>query len=375
MSGVEDSAIRNVTKWEKNKSIIKAEQFIKEATSPLITVENMKIFSDTFPDDAEYNEASVNNDIRYTNRKEGKIKEYDLVARSVEYMVGTWLDSDKIFDNGANSKSPKAAKSSDYDDYSHGVDVAKTWVLSGEDADKCKTNKLTIAIDVTTSKKDSTIYNGPNGGFGKLSQFSNGLPYGFTSIKYYAEQEPSSNKILLSDQKTCVPRFVVGIDKNIVSYMLRNNEVTDNIDQNTPRMILIRFKVLSEIRNQATLFLEKLPEGEEFNAPRSFIETILKRTEKCIIECAESMTPYPIESSGNWKPTFKAKNEVFLSSEAEKLEKDPPLKGHDAVFAIEELIKDKNLACYDATFTAILNGVERFRQDNPGVCNPEPPTQ
>lgn len=371
MNNVEREVLKNISSEELEKSKAGAEKIIKSATEPLITTGNMVIFSKKYPDDRRYNEHSVRNDIRYTQAKEAGFKNYDIIAHAVEYMVGNWLDSNGIFNNDTDSKNPRAARSSNYDDYAHGVDITKTWALSDEDANECKAKELTIAIDVTTSSKDDIIYK--KGGFSKLSQMPNGLPYGFTSIKYYAEQDPSTNEISISNEKSCVPRFTVGIDRDIVSNMLRNNEVTGNLDQNTPKMVLTRFKILSEIYSQAALFIEKLPDEDEFNPHRSYLETILSHIEKPMIQCAESMIPYPIESGGFWAPTYKTEIEVLSSTEIEKIKRAYPkgTKGASAVAVIEQIIEDKDSSFYDATYTAIQNGVERFYDDNPEACPPK----
>ena len=371
MSKVEDEALKNVSFGERNETRAAAEKLIRHTTKPLVSTKNMEVFSTYAKDDANYREHRIAGDIAYTQKREAQFQQnYDVVAHAVEYMVSNWLDSNEIFDSDTDVKNPKAGRTSIYDDYTHGVDVSKTWILSDEDAKKCRTRKFTIAIDVTTSKNNKIIYDDQDGGASKLAQFPNNLPYGFTSIKYYAERDPSDKRVLMSIKKTCVPRFVIGLDRDIVSNMLRNNEVVGNLDENTPSIMLTRFKVLSEMRNQATLFLEKLPNEKDYDIQRSYLETILKHTEKPIINCAESMIPYPIKSGGMWAPTYEIKSEALPSSEIEKFKKTSP-RGMDAVTAIEQLIEDENLSCYDATYAAIQNGARRFRKNNPEVCYPK----
>ena len=170
-----------------------------------------------------------------------------------------------------------------------------------------------------------------------------------------------------------MPRFVIGTDRQIVENMLRTNEVTGNLNQDTPRTTLTRFKVLSEIRSQAKLYIDMLPREEKFQPLRACLETILKNTQKPIYECAESMIPYPIECAIKntfFKPAYEVKCEALSQSEIEILKKTSP-RGEAAVAAIDKLIKNEDSSCYDSSYSAIQKGVKDFRGDHPSSIQPK----
>lgn len=366
-NSTEDLAVGAVRAEELKQRNSSAKKIIERAAKPLLSDANLEIFTKMFGEkDQEYSRSRVLADLRYTQKKRERIKNSNptapILPHAVEYLAKGWLDSGQFFDTGLSPEGdPPAARTHDYDDYANGADVVKTVNLPGKDPEHHRA--LTMAFDVTISSRESVIGD-------KLRQYENGLPYGFTRVKYYAEMRKDGKSVTVSPHKKLVPRFVIGesatsIEATLKDKMSRNME--EYLKNDTPDSVLTRFKLLSEIYSQAILFLDKVPDddNEHNKQAAGMLRSIVAMTEKRLVECVEKMTPRMISNgNGVWAPTYEDPEVAALpKSDLDKL-KDVDDTG-DAAIIIRDSLRDKDSLIYDEVYDRILSEVEHINVRNP----------
>lgn len=364
----ESLAVNTVRTGELKQRDASARKIIERAARPLLSDENLEVFTKRFGEkDPEYSRSRVLADIRYTQKKRERIKSSDqrdqILPHAVEYLVKGWLDSGQFFDTGLSpDEDPPATRTHDYDDYANGADVVKTVNLPEKASGRQKS--LTMSFDVTISSRESVIGD-------KLRQYENGLPYGFTRVKYYAEKRPDGKGITISPYKKLVPRFAVGESATNIEATLKD-KLSQNMEgylkNDTPDSVLTRFKLLSEIYSQAILFLKKVPDDDDkYNKQAAWmLESIVTMTEKRLAECVEKMIPRMI-SAGNemWAPRYADPEvEALPKSDIDKL-KGVNRAGEAAVI-IRNSLRDKDSLIYDEVYDKIMSEVENIDKKNPG---------
>lgn len=364
----ENLAINTVRTGELKQRDASARKIIERAARPLLSDENLEIFIERFGDrDRSYSRSRVLADIRYTQQKRERIRNSGqrnpILPHAVEYLVKGWLDSGQFFDTGLSPYGdPPAVRTHDYDDYANGADVVKTVNLPEDGLGHQRS--LTMAFDVTISSNESVIGD-------KLRQYDNGLPYGFTRVKYYAEKQRNSKKIAISPYKKLVPRFVIGESATNIEATLKD-KLSQNMEgylkNDTPDSVLTRFKLLSEIYSQAILFLEKVPEDNDRHNKQAagMLRSIVAMTEKRLVKCVEKMTPRMISAgNGVWAPTYADPEVLALpKSDIDKL-KSVDRTGEAAVI-IRNSLRNKDSLIYDEVYDKIMSEVENIDAKNPG---------
>lgn len=367
-NSTENLAINTVRTEELKQRNNSAKRIIERAAKPLLSDGDLEVFIKKFGErDRGYSRGRVLADIRYTQQKRERIRNSGqanpILPHAVEYLVKGWLDSGQFFDTGLSPYGdPLAARTHDYDDYANGADVVKTVNLPGRDSEHHRS--LTMAFDVTISSRESVIGD-------KLRQYNNGLPYGFTRIKYYAETQRNGKNITISPYKRLVPRFVIGESATNIEATLKN-KLSQNIEgylkKDTPDSVITRFKLLSEIYSQAILFLKKVPDDDDrYNKEAAgMMRSIIAMTEKRLVECVDKMTPKMISSgNGVWAPRYADPEVAALpKSDIDKLKAiDRP---GEAAVIIRNSLRDKNSLIYDEVYDKIMSEVERIDAKNPG---------
>lgn len=320
----------------------KKQNLIEEAQVAPINEKNIDFFTKTFPENKKYSKEAIENDMAAVRAKRNAIvgsnynQNVEESAQCFECMLVDWLDAD--FLAGKEIKAQKTMVANEFDDDFNGVDVYK------------RIGGVAIGFDATIAS-DEKIING------KLRPFRNGKPYGCTEIKYYAEKQ--NRNLMLSDEQNLVPRFVVGISKKNVDKLVDNYDGVkgEKILGSKQEAVLTRFKILSEVREQAQLYLDKLPDMEEkremIKEVRDKFEKILAMTEEPMEKCArklvsEEKVPDLYEAMGKIK--------VFLCT--------PKLKVRDS----DEWRDNK---AYDSTYAEIVRQVGIARDKYPDSIKPE----
>lgn len=363
-SSTENSALNMVRASELQRRNEAVRKIIEQAAKPLLSDADLDFFAKKFGEsEPDYSNGQVLADLRYIQKRRECFNGDTVLPHAVEYLVKGWLDSGQFFDTGLPpDEDPLATRAHDYDDCRNGVDIVKTINLPGKDPEHHRV--LTMAFDVTISNSKVIIGE-------KLRQYNNGLPYGFTRVKYYAERRQNSKTIIVSPHKKLVPRFVIGESDTSIEVTLKDKSSQDiegYLKEDTPDSVLTRFKLLSEIYSQAILFRDKVPDdNEEYNKQATrMLRRIIVMTEKRLEECVEKMTPKMISDRNRmWAPEYAAPEvEALPKCDINKL------KGVDgtgkAAVIIRDSLRDKDSSIYDEVYDKILSEVERINAENPG---------
>lgn len=357
MKNTETLAINNAENANRERRNDIASEVVNRAAKPLLEDKDLKDYVKEFGEqDPEYNEATVTNDINSVSRKRKRIKEtlsdYDpTLPHAVEYLLRGWMDTGSFLDtDNSPERSPAAMRAHDYDDFFNGVDVAKTFYLSDKRKEQCGIDFITMAFDVTISEDKDVISH-------KMAKFDNGLPYGFTRIKYYAEQMPDSTEIVKSIDKKCVPRFVIGENKTTIGAILDKIKPGHEVEffkDNSPNSILTRFKILTEVHKEAQLFLDMLSEDEQYSEIGDYLGAIDYMIWPQLEQCVKQMLPGK-DALGN--PTLP---EVPAISGPERKRLENTKDVQEASKIIEQILRDKDCLKYDKTFDQIMSCVEHL---------------
>ena len=362
---VEDIAIRSVRADELKERNDKAREVVEKAATPLLEDGDLRVFAEYYgKENPKYSKRQVEKDLKFVGWRRGELalnNSRDLtLPHAVEFLMKRWLDNGQFFgDEGRKEDEPLATRTHDYDDFVHGIDVVKTLGLSETEVEMVGQRTLTMAFDVTMSNKDNVIRN-------KLRQFRNGLPYGFTKIKYYVAKMPENPTKFIAPGKGLVPRFVVGADVAKIEDILRHG-VEEDAEEESADTVLTKFKLLSEIYVQANLFLNKLPDGDDVVSRKaeSYLRAICAMAERQLVRYTEMMSPTMVDSGSEiWKPTYiDPEIPALPESELDMLKETKSTGG--AARMISDLMRDPESSVYDKTYATIMNQVEKIDSDGP----------
>lgn len=363
---VENIAIKSVRADELKRRRDKAKEVVEKAAAPLLEDDDLQVFAEYYgKENPKYSKRQIEKDLRFVDRRRAELmldNTRDLtLPHAVEFLMKKWLDGGQFFEReGLEDDEPLATRTHDYDDFIHGADLIKTLNLPEAESEAVGQRTLTLAFDVTMSNRGNVIGN-------KLRQFRNGLPYGFTKIKYYAAKMPENPTKFIAPGKGLVPRFVVGIDVAKVEGVLKG-WTEEGVEEESADTVLTKFKLLSEIYAQANLFLNKLPDREDTVSSKaeSYLRAVCAMAEQRLAEYTQKMSPKMTDSGGEiWKPTYDEPEIPALSeSELESLE-DVENVG-EAARTISDLMRNPESSVYDRTYAAIMEQVEKIDGDNPG---------
>ncbi len=367
MSSTEKIASANLRNWEISEGRENAEKIILSERSPSVSEEDMDKYTELFSsgDNDIYSSRAVRSDRRYVAEKRARFStesvEQKVLPGAVELLARAWLDNGEMLESDAPMhESYQAVRCSEYDDYARGADVAKTLRFSEETAEDYGTpREVTLAFDVTTSKNPEVINK-------KFAPFNNGVPYGFTALKYFGEKR-FGGEFELKTGKNLVPRFVLGIDadnaRRTLNLMSKGEDgVEEYLDKETPDSTGTRLKLLSEIYSEAEYFLDKLPEeptsGKEETA-RAELELILDRASESLTHTAKKVLPIMTSpGDGYYSPTFSEPEIPLLSTAELETFKRKKLRSTSAgVDALMELFKDPESPHFDASYTEIIKRI------------------
>lgn len=170
-----------------------------------------------------------------------------------------WLGNTRKAD-GTLPFTTESALATQYDDYSHRIDVFTSLLIpkpAAEPGEKPTTSRLTIGFDATTGGGRKDI-------IGKLTRCQNDpraeLPFGFSQIKYGAKGKTAARMEL-------VPRYTIGVTMPEVSGLEEmanfirtpDNKILD-VKFNAAQSATTRFIMLSEMRAQNDLYQAMLPD-------------------------------------------------------------------------------------------------------------------
>lgn len=362
---VEDIAISSVRVDELKERDARAREIIEEAATPLLEDDDLRVFVEYYgKENPKYSKKQVEKDLKFVNWRRAELtldNSRDLtLPHAVEFLMKKWLDNGQFFgDEGPKEDEPLATRTHDYDDFAHGIDVVKTLNLPETEAEMVGQRTLTMAFDVTMSSRGNVVRN-------KLRQFRNGLPYGFTKVKYYAAKMPENPTKFIAPGKGLVPRFVVGVDVERIEGALSRGAEEDTEEESVD-MILTKFKLLSEVYTQANLFLNKLPGGDDVVSRKaeSYLRAICVMTERQLAKYTEMMTPKIVDQGSEiWKPTYSEPEISALSrSELDGLKETKSVG--EAARMISDLMRDPDSSVYDKTYATIMGQVEKIDSDIP----------
>ncbi len=219
-------------------------------------------FADIYP------AGKIQSDIDYVERIQKRIeeerekleKEVGPDAKAFEKFFiagiqrGRWLGNVANTD-GENTFTTETHETTDFDDLRHRIDAFTTLHFAEPvETTAGNINKLPMAFDVTLQDNREKIVD-------KLTRCSNAktpLPFGFSELTYYTDSGKKSAFNLL-------PRYVIGINGDEAKYIRETTHVDPNtgvasFNALSPRTLITRFKVLTEIRAQNELFQIMLPE-------------------------------------------------------------------------------------------------------------------
>lgn len=170
-----------------------------------------------------------------------------LFVRGVQ--MGRWLGNLPDQD-GTVAFSTRTYQTTDFDDIGRRLDAFTTLKFKTplETDAGIEISQLPLGFDVTLNTKREVIND-------KLTKHYNHqaeLPFGFSQLDYYTDGRTKGTLGL-------IPRYVIGISPNEVEALARAMRGTTP-DLKAPRVLEMRFKVLSEIRAENELYDAMLPD-------------------------------------------------------------------------------------------------------------------
>lgn len=170
--------------------------------------------------------------------------------------TGAWLGN--IDKDGKRLFSATAHQTTKFDDYRHNLDAVVSLNFENPIKDEeynLEAAQIFFGVDVTTRNDQKKLWE-------KLTKSYNSneeLPFGFSLLDYY-EDERSLGKIPM------LPRYLIGISAGDVKSISETNSVDPqtghmiNLQPNSGQNLIVRFKILSEIRAQNELYQAMLPD-------------------------------------------------------------------------------------------------------------------
>ncbi len=371
-SVVENMAVSSVTRYEREKGRTQAEEVILRQQVPPLRENGMRRIGSVLKSvDPRYSDKSVSSDIFRMQRKRDEIARVGVdkvLPGAVELLSRAWLDSgEMLFSDCPAAEAPLATHCSEFDDYMNGADIAKTLVLSPETAKEYGVPKeSTFAFDITIARNPETIHR-------KFEAHANGLPYGFTTLKYFAEKR-LDEEFRGKSGKDSIPRFVLGIDadcaRKTLDLMSKNNEgIEGYLDHKSPDSAEIQFKLLSEIHTEAEFFLSQMPDNpfsKRDQVARGMLELAADRSQESLEKCAEKILPIVTQPGADgFAPSFSTPQIPVLSSyELEEAKKQRFRSAREGLDYLTKKFRDKEGFHYDASFDAIIAETESRLQAN-----------
>ncbi|MBR3322031.1 hypothetical protein IKG05_00065 [Candidatus Saccharibacteria bacterium] len=302
-----------------------------------------------------------------------------------------WLGNFPTEDKKGNITKPflaYAESAREFDDKRHRIDTVVTIKLSEEMQQRFPNipdGEIVMGLDVTTWKKDFNAPTKEIANAGELEHFAEkisrsnndgmtyqgNIPFGFSQVDFYINpwklnQDGRREK----GYREMVPRFVVGVDNKIAGALMRDDFVVnkktkqielkdeDTIRENA-RTAMTGFKMMSEIKAQAELLIQMMPDDwkespecvlarDELVVIKEKMRAGLRRNVRRVVELMDEqgILPYDMAKQLNGASYAQAINML------ERLFKDEKRRSEDK----------KAEVIYDPTYAGIMRATMSFKQ-------------